>query len=219
VWSQESHVERAYSLVSSPCEGELEVFVELVPGGELTPLLHELLVGSEVTLRKTAKGYFTLDLKSGHKNHLLLCTVTGVAPYVTYARTLYKDWKEDHFPEDLHLYLVNGASRSWEFGYRDELEGIAAEVPWFSFVPTINRPWEDAVWKGEIGRVEDVLRKCTDQWGLTGADTTAYLCGHPHMVELSMGILKRQGFSKLSMKKDVYAFSETALGKSGPAGS
>jgi ferredoxin-NADP reductase len=108
VWSQESHAERAYSLVSSPYERELEVFVELVPDGELTPLLHAWLGGSEVTRRTTAKGHFTLDLRSGHKNHLLLCTVTGVAPYVSYARTLYKDWKENHFPGDFTFTLSTG---------------------------------------------------------------------------------------------------------------
>ncbi len=197
-------IERAYSIVSSPYEKELEIFIELVPQGELTPQLHKVQVGGEVTLRKIAKGRFTLDLKSGHKNHLLLCTVTGVAPFVSYARTLHKDWKENRFPADIHLYMINGASRSWEFGYREELERIAAEVPWLTYVPTISRPWEDPQWKGETGRVEDIIRKYSDQWGLTGADTTGYLCGHPEMIEHGMGILQRRGFAKEALKQEVY---------------
>ena len=44
-----------------------------------------------------------------------------------------------------------------EFGYREELERLAAEVPWFKFVATINRPWEDAAWKGETGRVHNLV--------------------------------------------------------------
>ena len=204
VRTNEKPVERAYSIVSSPYEKELEIFIELVPQGELTPQLHKVQVGGEITLRKIAKGRFTLDLKSGHKNHLLLCTVTGVAPFVSYARTLHKDWKENRFPADIHLYMVNGASRSWEFGYRDELERIAAEVPWLTYVPTISRPWEDAQWKGETGRVEDIIRKYSDQWGLTGADTTGYLCGHPEMIEHGKGILQRRGFAKEYLKEEVY---------------
>ncbi len=98
-------VERAYSIVSSPYERELEIFIELVEHGELTPLLHKLQVGDELSVRKIAKGRFTLDLKSGHRNHLLLATVTGVAPYVSYVRTLYADWKENKFPGDLRLYV------------------------------------------------------------------------------------------------------------------
>ena len=105
-------IERAYSLVSSPYERELEFFFELVEQGELTPLLFPIEPGADVLMRRIAKGRFTLDLKSGHRNHLLLSTVTGVAPYVSYVRTLYADWKENKFPGDLHLYVIQGASRS-----------------------------------------------------------------------------------------------------------
>lgn len=200
----EKLVERAYSIVSSPYEPQLELFFELVPHGELTPRLHHRNVGDEVSLRKVAKGRFTLDLKSGHKNHLLLATVTGIAPFVSYARTLYRDWKENKMPADLHLYLINGASRSVEFGYREEMERFAAEVPWLTYVPTISRPWEDPQWRGETGRVEDLIRKYSDAWGLTGETTTAYLCGHPQMIELGMGILKRHRFPHQSLKQEVY---------------
>jgi len=204
VRTPEKHSERAYSIVSSPYEKELEIFIELVLGGELTPRLHKVPVGGEITLRKIAKGRFTLDLQSGHKNHLLLCTVTGIAPFISYARTLYKDWKENRLPADIHLYLINGASRSWEFGYREEVERIAAEVPWLTYVPTISRPWEDPDWRGEVGRVEEIIRKYSDQWGLTGADTTGYLCGHPDMIEMGKGVLKRRGFAKEHLKEEVY---------------
>ena len=55
------HIERPYSIVSSPYEAELEFFFELVPRGELTPALYKLQVGDELTIRKAAKGRFTLD--------------------------------------------------------------------------------------------------------------------------------------------------------------
>jgi ferredoxin/flavodoxin---NADP+ reductase len=197
-------VERAYSIVSSPYERELEIFIELVEQGELTPLLHKLQVGDELSVRKIAKGRFTLDLKSGRHNHLLLATVTGVAPYVSYVRTLYADWKENKFPGDLRLYIIQGASRSWEFGYREELERIAGEVPWLKYVPTISRPWEDRVWRGETGRVEDVIRKYTHEWKLDPVDTSGYLCGHPQMIELGRGILLRGGYAKESVREEVY---------------
>ena len=200
----DSRIERPYSIASSPYEPELEVFFELVPHGGLTPLLHKLHPGAELTLRKTAKGLFTLDLKGGRRNHLLVCTVTGVAPYVSYIRTLYADWKESRFPEGIRLFLLQGASRSWEFGYREELEAIAAGVPWLRYVPTISRFWEDAAWTGERGRVEDVLRKYVDLWELGEADTTPYLCGHPLMMEHGIGILERAGFPKASIKLEAY---------------
>lgn len=197
-------VERAYSIVSAPHEKELEIFIELVPQGELTPLLYKLQPGDELSMRKIPKGRFTLDVKSGHKKHLLLCTVTGVAPFVSYIRSLQKDWLEKQTIGDHHLYVINAASRSWEFGYREEFEKAAAAVPWLTYIPTISRPWEDEKWKGETGRVEDLVRKYSDSWGLDGTNTTAYLCGHPQMIDNSKGILQRCGFAKESVREEVY---------------
>lgn len=206
VVSGEKRIERAYSIVSSPYEGVLEFFVELVPHGELTPLLDKLQKGDAVLLRRIAKGRFTLDLKSGRKNHLLLSTVTGAAPYVSYVRTIFADWKKGTapMPGEHRLFCVQGASRSWEFGYRDELEKLAAEAPWFKYVCTVSRPWEDAAWAGERGRVDDLIRKYVDVWNLKPEDTTAYLCGHPNMVENGRGILERAGWNKKGMQDEVY---------------
>lgn len=199
-------VERPYSICSSPYENLLEFFVERVPEGELTPLLYAMDKGAPLLLRRFAKGRFTLDLRSGRKNHLLLATVTGVAPYVSYVRTIYADWKKggQPMPGEHRLYCVHGASRSWEFGYRDELEKIAAEAPWLKYVPTVSRPWEDTEWNGEKGRVDDLIRKFANVWGLDPQHTTAYLCGHPNMVENGRGILLRAGWKKDAIQDEVY---------------
>lgn len=197
--------ERPYSIVSSPYESELEFFFELVPDGETTPPLYDLQVGDEVLVRKVPKGRFTLDTSQpSRKNHLLVCTVTGVAPFVSYVRTLFKDWNEGRFVGDQKLFLLNAASRSWEFGYREEMERVAAQVPWFTYVPTVSRPWDDPGWEGEIGRADDVLRKYADRWELNGQNSTAYLCGHPGMIERSKGMLARIGFQKELLKEEIY---------------
>lgn len=197
--------ERAYSIVSSPYEKELEFFFELVPEGETTPPLYLLQPGDHVLLRKVAKGLFTLDTKQpGRTNHLFVSTVTGVAPFVSYVRSLFKDWKEGRFTGDHKLFLLHGASRSWEFGYREELENFAKEVPWLRCAFAMSRPWEDDSWKGEVGRVDDLLRKYSDQWGCSSANSVAYLCGHPGMIEHCTDILKRTGFGRQNLKTEVY---------------
>jgi ferredoxin--NADP+ reductase len=127
-----------------------------------------------------------------------------VAPYISYLRTLYKDWTDKNFPADIHLYLINAASRSWEFGYHHEIDQLASKVPWLTYVPTVSRPYEDTAWRGETGRVEDIIRKYIDLWKLSGADTTGYLCGNPQMIEHGKGILLRRGFEKLSLREEVY---------------
>ena len=198
-------VERPYSIVSSPHEKEIEFFFELVPEGATTPPLYQLQLGDEVLIRKVAKGRFTLDTsQAARRNHLMISTVTGVAPFVSYLRTLFKEWKEGRFAGDHRLFLLNGASRSWEFGYRDELEKYAREAPWFTYVPSVSRPWEDEEWKGEVGRVDDLIRKYADQWGCTGQNSVGYLCGHPEMVEHAKGIMKRIRFQKENLKEEIY---------------
>jgi ferredoxin--NADP+ reductase len=204
VQAEPKRIERAYSIVSSPLESEIEFFFELVPQGELTPRLYKLQVGDQMLMRKSAKGLFTLDQKSGRTNHFLVCTVTGVAPFVSYVRTMYRAWKEGTFKGEHKLFILNGASKSWEFGYHDELCKFAAEAPWLKYVPTVSRPWDDSNWKGEFGRVDDVLRKYSDMWGLDGTNSVAYLCGHPDMIENSKSMLKRIGFTKEHMKEEVY---------------
>ncbi|HET7218473.1 MAG TPA: FAD-binding oxidoreductase [Vicinamibacterales bacterium] len=213
VQTEKGLIERAYSIVSSPHEQELEFFFELVPQGELTPLLYKLGPGDLVTSRKVAKGRFTLDTTSGRHKHFLLCTVTGIAPFVSYARTLFDDWQAGRFAGDHELFVVHGASRSREFGYREEMERIAASVPWLTYVPTISRPWDDPDWKRETGRVDELIRKYGDQWSLDGETTTAYLCGHPEMVEHGKAILKRRGWKKDGMKEEIYFIPKHAAGE------
>src|SRR5258708_26321270 len=114
-------IERAYSIVSSPYEEALEIFVELVPQGALTPDLFKLKKGDTLLCRKIAKERFTLDLRSGRTRHLLVSTVTAIAPFVSYVRTLYRDWKkgDSPLPGDHKLYYMQYASRWWEVSYRE----------------------------------------------------------------------------------------------------
>jgi ferredoxin--NADP+ reductase len=204
VVTPEKRHERAYSIVSAPHEKLLEFFIELVPNGEVTPLLHKLQAGDQVSLRKVAKGNFTLDLSGERTNHLLIGTVTGVSPFVGYVRSLQHDWKDKEIPGAHKLFILEGASRSWELGYSAELEKAAREVPWLTYVPTVSRPWEDKGWSGETGRVDDLIRKYTDMWNLVPENTKVYLCGHPGMIENVNGIVKRHGWQEDSIKEEAF---------------
>jgi ferredoxin--NADP+ reductase len=198
-------IERPYSIASSPSEDEVEFFFELVPEGALTPRLHKLQAGDEVLMRKAPKGRFVLEMTNGRTNHLLVSTVTGVAPFVSFVRTLAKDWKQGRFDGSHRLYILNGASRPWEFGYKDELIKFAEELPFLKYIPTVSRPWDHSDWPGETGRADDILRKYADSWGLDASNTHAYLCGHPDMIANSKAILKRRGFlDKTAIKEEIY---------------
>ena len=133
-------IERAYSIVSAPHEETLELFLELVPlpDGVLTPLLWELGPGDVLSIRPRAKGIFTFKPK--YVNHLLVATVTGVVPYISYLRDYLHRGDSGH-----RFYVLMGASYVDEFVYDEELENLAAEHPdLLTFVPTISRPGRGA---------------------------------------------------------------------------
>ncbi|MDQ6709180.1 MAG: ferredoxin--NADP reductase [Candidatus Dormibacteraeota bacterium] len=197
-------LERAFSIVSSPLEAELEFFIEMVPEGALSPQLHRLAVGDRVFMRKKAKGIFNLDAKSGHQKHFLISTVTGIAPYVSMVRTVARDLKDGRVTEPQRLVILQGAARSDEFAYDRELIVAAAEYPWVTYIPTISRPWEDPEWGGERGRVDDLVRKYSDTLGLEPAETTAYLCGNPGMIVNARDILRRRGYDHAAIKEETY---------------
>lgn len=194
--------ERAYSIVSSPAEPILEFFFELVPAGELTPRLYRLGEGDSLGVRRAAKGLFRLE--GGRKRHLLVATVTGVAPYVSMLRGFAAagDAGAANSPET--ATLVVAASRSWEFGYREEIESLARRLRFLQPVFSVSRHWEDTAWSGERGRAEDILRKYADRNGCTAGEAAAYLCGHPEMIANAKGILTRAGFGARAIHEEIY---------------
>jgi len=196
-------IQRPYSIVSSPRENFLEFFIELVPQGELTPKLWELKVSDHVLVRNRIVGAFTRDEKAGMVRHIMAATVTGIAPYVSMIRTQRMDVARGEVAEH-QFAVVQGASRSSEFGiYKSELEEIARDG-WLHYVTTVSRPWEDPDWKGEAGRVEDVFRKYADNLGFDYSNSVGYACGHPQMIENIKSILARARFPKLQIKEEKY---------------
>src|SRR5207245_9683917 len=129
---------------------------------------------------------------------------TGIAPCISYVRTMLRDLKEGRLKEPFRLVILQGSSRSDEFGYDKELRCCAESAPWLTYVPTISRPWEDPGWTGERGRVDDLVRKYADILDLTPKDTTVYLCGNPGMIVNVRDIMRRCGFEHAAIKEETY---------------
>ena len=185
-------VERAYSIVSAPHEEALELFVELVPlpDGVLTPRLWELQVGDSITIRPRAKGIFVFKPES--PNQVLVSTVTGVVPYISILRDYIHNGRSGH-----HFYVLQGASYLNEFTYDGELGRLSIERPELvTYIPTVSRPDEarNAEWTGETGRVNLIVERYAQKFGLAPEDTLIYACGHPGMIEDVKARMKLKGF-------------------------
>lgn len=194
---------RPYSVASAPGSRELEFFIERVDDGSLTPKLWDLERGAEIWMRDKIVGRFVLD--TSRSFHLMVATVTGIGPYISFIRDQLRALRSGTLETPRPMLVLHGASRSWEFGtYLDELTALSEEVDWFEYVPTVSRPWEDPEWTGECGRVEDVLRKYLDASPFPVDDTASYTCGHPQMIEKAQGILQRAGFSEEAIHEEKY---------------
>jgi ferredoxin--NADP+ reductase len=196
-------IQRSYSIVSAPHEPVLEFFIELVPFGLLTPLLWELKLGDRLLMRNQAAGTFYLDHKSKFTRHLLIATVTGVAPFMSMLRAqALARLREPHADE--RFLLLHGASHAREFGfYGDELAELTRQG-WLTYAATVSRPLDNPEWTGEAGRVEDLIRKYADGFGFDHANAVAYACGHPVMVENARAILGRARFTKRQIHTEKY---------------
>ena len=174
-------IERAYSIASAPHEKDLEIFVELVPepDGALTPLIWKMKEGDTMTIRPRCKGIFTLDQK--YNSHLMVATVTGVAPFVSMLRSYFHHRGEGH-----RFYVIEGASYRDEFVYDKELEEMEASHPdTVTFIPTVSRPNESKNdgWTGAAGRANEIVEEQIKKLGLEPSSTLVYACGHPGMIE------------------------------------
>ncbi len=174
-------IERPYSIVSAPEEPLIELFVELVPPpeGQLTPILHRMGVGAEVSLRPKPKGIFTLDRTA--KTHVFVSTVTGVAPTVSILRHAIMTGET----ADKQFHVLDGGSYQDELAYSDELRALAERHDFIRFTPTVSRPNDprNAGWMGATGRVNTLVEDYLRDNDLDPETTLVYACGHPGMIE------------------------------------
>ena len=187
-------IRRAYSISSSSVERQyLELYVALVPSGELTPRLFQLRPGSRLFLAPKASGMFTLDRVPPGKAVLLVATGTGLAPYVSMLRTLLIRETERRF------VVLHGARVSWDLGYRAELESLARLRPNFSYIPTITEPAQDPHFQGQTGLIQTLLEQgVVERLGglaLDPAGVDVFLCGNPAMITAVKALLQARGFT------------------------
>lgn len=164
---------RPFTIVSAPHEAYLEFFVERAPGGGFTPGLWSMKPGDRIGVAPRAKGALLLD--TSRSDHLMVATVTGIAPFVSMLRHAFAHGAAG----DQRFHVLHGASYAEELGYADEL----ARLP-ITYVPTLSRPEDprNRGWGGATGRVHTLVDAHRAAHRLLPKDTAVYACGHPEMV-------------------------------------
>ena len=185
---------RPYSIVSCPEDGVIELFVELVPppDGNLTPKLWALKEYDHVRLLPKAKG--KLLFEPAFRNHVMVATVTGIAPFLA---MLWRHFREQTLAD--HRFLIlHGARYQDELTsrYRNELSDLATLLPdQFCYVPAITKPDEERNrgFLGAVGRLPSLLEGAIASRGFVAEETIVYLCGNPDMIVAAKTIAERLG--------------------------
>lgn len=188
-------VVRAYSVVSSPFDENLEFFSIVVPDGAFTSNLQHLEIGDELYLDKTAYGYLTLaryQLPLAH-DLWLLATGTGLAPFLSMLQD-FETWTKYK-----HIHLIYSVRSTAELAYVDRIQEIAESFGeghrGFKFVPIITRDPNATLHDRlpvliENGELEKVVGL-----SLNSATSHVMLCGNPQMVEDTKDALKQRGLT------------------------
>ena len=194
-------VRRAYSIASSPDEPDsVELFIVLVEDGRLTPKLFDTPEGGRVWMDDKIKGFFTLEHVPDGQDLVLISTGTGLAPYISMIRKYHGTGRWNR------VVVVHGVRYARDLGYRDMLEGLAAEDENFVYIPAVTREPEDSGYAGHRGRIPTVIEGDTFE-RLSGkpldpSNTHVFICGNPDMVKQVKDTLVERGFT--ADEKDVH---------------
>ena len=184
--------QRSYSVSSAPARGSLELTVEDITDGEVSPYLsEELRAGDLLELRGPIGGYFTWTEADGGPL-LLIAGGSGIAPLMSMLR--YREATGSDIPATL-LY----SSRSWEeIIFRDELERLAAD-PALRIVHTLTRSHPDG-WAGYTRRIDGAMLDAVA--GDPRPGSRAYVCGPTQLVEQVANDLVTRGYPPARVKTE-----------------
>jgi ferredoxin-NADP reductase len=181
--------QRSYSIASSPLdEGEIELTVDRLADGEVSPYLHDVVEeGDQIEVRGPFASYFVWR---GESPVLLVGGGSGVVPLMAILRHRRRTMPE------LPMKLVYSVRTAEDVIYADEL-GDEAQL-------TFTREPPDG-WDGHSGRIDTQL--IAD----TGFESgIAFVCGSNGFVEAASSLLLQTGFAPQSIRTE--RFGPTGLG-------
>lgn len=163
---------RSYSVASAPDEsGEIELTIELLPDGEVSPFLHDVVEpGDVLEVRGPLGRWFT---REGNTPALLVGGGSGVVPLMAMLRAARRGEHSDL------VRLVVSVRTPADLYYRDEMTG-----PQVTVVHTREAPPGDP---RPGGRLTAADLSPIDQ------GTTVYLCGSGGFVEHASALLLELG--------------------------
>ncbi|NML27327.1 NADH:ubiquinone reductase (Na(+)-transporting) subunit F [Zoogloea dura] len=171
---------RAFSVASPPsADGEVELNIRIVPGGQGTTYVHEALRSGERVRISGPYGRFFVK-KSAAVPVVFMAGGSGLSS----PRSMILDLLEEGFT--LPITLVYGQRSRDELYYHDEFLALAAKHPNFRYVPALSNEPAGSDWNGFRGFVHEAAKAAFDN---DFRSHKAYLCGPPLMIEACISTL------------------------------
>jgi ferredoxin-NADP reductase len=186
--------ERSYSIASAPEQG-LELTVELLDDGEVSPyLVEELRPGDGLELRGPIGGYFVWEPNAA-RPVFLVAGGSGIVPFRAIIRSKLAAGSA------APMRLLYSSRTIGDVIYREELEKIAADDNGVDIVHTLTRAQPDG-WTGYARRVDaDMLREVA--WPADD-HPSVYVCGATSFVEAVAEGLVGLGYEPTTIKTERY---------------
>ncbi|MCK9348568.1 MAG: FAD-binding oxidoreductase [Sphaerochaeta sp.] len=178
----DERVYRAYSMASSPDDkNHVELEIRLVPNGICTTYVHQhLKEGDEIIINGPYGDFF---LRETDKHIIFIAGGSGMAPI----KSMLLDMEKKGITRKASYFF--GARSKRDLFLLDEMRALEEKMPNFSFIPALSEPQEEDNWDGEVGLITDVVRRMVSE----GANSEAYLCGSPGMIDACIKVLDEVG--------------------------
>ncbi len=187
-------VERSYSIASEPERtGEIDISVERIDGGEVSPFLHDTVVpGDRLEVRGPIGGYFVWEAEAGGPL-FLVAGGSGVVPLMAMLR--HRARAGSNTP----TRLLFSSRHLEEIIYRDELDRLAATGDGLEVIHTLTRS-QPPGWTGYARRIDD--RMLADVVEPLGTSAQVYICGPTALVETAANALVRLGLPSARVRTE-----------------
>lgn len=186
---------RPFSVVSSTVDDYLEFFAILVPNGEFSGPLSNILKGDTIQVDKTSYGFMTIDGFAPGNDLWLLATGTGLGPFLSILRDS-STWNAYE-----NIVLVHSVRYAVELAYRDEISAIIREhtlgtLPSrLRYISVVTRElWPDVLSARIPQLIEDGRLEQTANLKLDLNRSRIMVCGNPEMIRELRGLLTARGF-------------------------
>ena len=177
--------ERSYSIASPPEEAMLELTVDRLDDGEVSPFLTgQLQAGDTIQLRGPIGGYFVWSAAERPRPLLLVAGGSGVVPLMCMLR--HRKLSGSSVPAAL---LYSSRTRD-EVIYHGELTALARSDPEFTLRMTLTRDSAPG-WSGQVGRIG--LPEVQALVERLGGAVDTFVCGSDGFVETASALLLQAG--------------------------